>query len=506
MQERIDRGRVGRLTWLVTWLVGGLAALAVMGASLVFVLPAAAAAETLPALFSIAAVGAGIGAFYQTAVLRRRAEKVSGEMDALSARLLRLEARLAEPDRAATGLTSTVAEVTGEIALLGGIVRDLAVTVATQDRDVATLKDHVERSKAQAVAQPPLVAKAPPPAAVPAPDREQRARERAVIPSILPMPEPQDAANQPVPAQPAARDDRPATDRGEIRRFGAVLEAFESDRIELHLQPVVSLPQRKARFYEVLARLRLADDTILVPAEFLPTLEKSGLVADFDRKVLTRAAGIARHLAGRGSDARVSCNLSPASLEGGVLRAAGRIAEAYPDIADRLMLELSQHCWRTLDADTAGTVALLRQKGFAFALDRATDLRLDPLALAERGVAFVKLPAELLLRPEMGRGLDIAVGDLGTVLTRAGIRLVAERVEREEDVPNLIDLDVPLAQGFVFAPPRAIRPEVLAPSGAAAPAAPEPQPVPAPAIPLPVPPEADAGERRPFRTFLRRAG
>ncbi|HEX5868557.1 MAG TPA: EAL domain-containing protein, partial [Beijerinckiaceae bacterium] len=363
------------------------------------------------------------------------------------------------------------------------------------------------RSKAQAVAQPPLVAKAPPPAAVPAPDREQRARERAVIPSILPMPEPQDAANQPVPAQPAARDERPAPDRGEIRRFGAVLEAFESDRIELHLQPVVSLPQRKARFYEVLARLRLADDTILVPAEFLPTLEKSGLVADFDRKVLTRAAGIARHLAGRGSDARVSCNLSPASLEGGVLRAAGRIAEAYPDIADRLMLELSQHCWRTLDADTAGTVALLRQKGFAFALDRATDLRLDPLALAERGVAFVKLPAELLLRPEMGRGLDIAIGDLGTVLTRAGIRLVAERVEREEDVPNLIDLDVPLAQGFVFAPPRAIRPEVLAPSAGAAPVVPEPQPTPIAAEPLPAAvPSASFEERRPFRTFLRRAG
>jgi cyclic-di-GMP phosphodiesterase, flagellum assembly factor TipF len=512
MQERIDRGRVGRLTWLVTWLVGGLAASALVGGSLVFLLPAAAAAETLPVLFSIAAVGAGVGAFYQNVVLRRRAEKVSGEMDALSARLLRLEARLAEPDRAATGLTSTVAEVTGEIALLGGIVRDLAVTVATQDRDVATLKDQVERSKAQAVAQPPLAAKAPPPAAVPAPDREQRARERAIIPSILPMPEPQDAANQPAAsqrfsAQPAAREERPAPDRGEIRRVKAVLEAFDSDRIELHLQPVVSLPQRKARFYEVLARLRLADDTILVPAEFLPTLEKSGLVADFDRKVLTRAAGIARHLAGRGSDARVSCNLSPASLEGGVLRAAGRIAEAYPDIADRLMLELSQHCWRTLDADTAGTIALLRGKGFAFALDRATDLRFDPLALAERGVAFVKLPAELLLRPEMGRGLDIAVGDLGTVLTRAGIRLVAERVEREEDVPNLIDLDVPLAQGFVFAPPRAIRPEVLAPSGAATAAAPEPQPAPVAAEPLPAAvPSASFEERRPFRTFLRRAG
>jgi cyclic-di-GMP phosphodiesterase, flagellum assembly factor TipF len=499
MQDGIDRGRVGRIYWLV----GGLAVLAFSGGVAAPLLAPAAAvsAEALPWLFSIVAVGAAAGAFYQGKVLRGRAEKVSSEIDALSARLLRIEARLVEPDRQSTGLTSTVAEVTGEIALLGGIVRDLAVTVATQDRDVATLKDHLERSKAQAVVQPPLAAKAPPPAAPIVVDR--RARERAVIPSILPMPEPQDAANQP---SAPVREARPAADRGEIRRIGAVMEAFESDRIELHLQPVVSLPQRKSRFYEVLARLRLADDTILVPAEFLPLLEKSGHMADFDRKVLTRAAGVARHLVGRGSDARVSCNLSPASLDGGVLRAAARVAEAYPDVADRLVLELSQRCWRALDADTAGTIALLRKMGLGFALDRATDLRLDPLALAERGVSYVKLPVELLLRPPTGGGLDIAVSDLATVLTRAGIRLVAERVEREEDVPNLIDLDVPLAQGFVFAPPRAIRPEVLAPDAVPAAVA-QHEPQPAPAQPEAVAPVAvDAQERRPFRTFLRRAG
>jgi cyclic-di-GMP phosphodiesterase TipF (flagellum assembly factor) len=494
MQDEIDRSRVGTITWLV----GGLAALALAGgiAAPIFS-PVVLPADAFPLIFSIAAAGAGVGAFYQGVLLRRRADKVSSEMDALSTRLLRIEARLAEPERQSTGLTSTVAEVTGEIALLGGIVRDLAVTVATQDRDVATLKDHVERSKTQATVQPPLVAKAPPPVI----DLEQRARERAVIPSILPMPEPQNTA--PPPQQPG-HDVRAAMDRAEMRRFGAVMEALENDRIELHLQPIVSLPQRKSRFYEVLARLRLADDTILVPAEFLPALEKSGFVTDFDRKVLTRAASIARHLTGRGSDARVSCNLSPDSLEGGILRAAGRVAEAYPDVADRLILELSQRCWRALDADTAGTIALLRQKGLAFALDRATDLRLDPLALAERGVSFVKLPADLLLRPETGRGLDVAVGDMAAVLTRAGIRLIAERVEREEDVPNLIDLDVPLAQGFVFAPPRAIRPEVLAPVAAPVAQA-EPQPAPRPPEPVPAVP-ADTEERRPFRTFLRRAG
>lgn len=501
MQGRIDRGRVGGMFWIV----GGLVALTLAGgvAASIYVPALAASVHALPLMFSIAGISAGIGAFYQGALLRRRAEKVSSEMDALSARLLRLEARLAEPNRQpAPALTSTVAEVTGEIALLGGIVRDLAVTVATQDRDVANLKDHVERARAQASLQPPLVAKMQPPLATSVPDIEHRARARALIPSILPMPEPR----QPAP-QPSARETRPVADRLDNRRLGAIMEAFESDRIELHLQPVVSLPQRKSLFYEVLARLRLADDTILVPAEFLPILEKSGLVADFDRKVLTRAAAVARHLVGRGSDTRVSCNLSPASLEGGVLRAAGRVAEAYPDVADRLILELSQRCWRTLDADTAGTIALLRHKGLSFALDRATDLRLDPLALAERGVTYVKLPAELLLQPETGLGLDIAVGDLAAVLTRAGIRLVAERVEREEDVPNLIDLDVPLAQGFVFAPPRAIRPEVLTPAAAVAPVAQaEPQPVPASSSDAAAPATAEAQERRPFRAFLRRAG
>jgi cyclic-di-GMP phosphodiesterase TipF (flagellum assembly factor) len=109
-----------------------------------------------------------------------------------------------------------------------------------------------------------------------------------------------------------------------------------------------------------------------------------------------------------------------------------------------------------------------------------------------------------MIAADHGRGLDIEVSDLASVLRRAGIKLVAERVEREEIVPDLIDLDVPLAQGFVFAAPRAVRSEVLSPPAAGdAPAAAPHSPAP-PAEPVeePVPRE----ERLPFRAFLRRAG
>ena len=59
----------------------------------------------------------------------------------------------------------------------------------------------------------------------------------------------------------------------------------------------------------------------------------------------------------------------------------------------------------------------------------------------------------------------------------------------DADVPDLIDLDVPFAQGSAFAAPRPVRAEVLAASTSD----------------TPVPPTDPEPERRPFRSVLRRA-
>jgi cyclic-di-GMP phosphodiesterase TipF (flagellum assembly factor) len=186
------------------------------------------------------------------------------------------------------------------------------------------------------------------------------------------------------------------------------------------------------------------------------------------------------------------------------------VLESHPDVLGRLVLGISQRCWRTLEAETAGALSQLGARGVAFALDRATDLRLDPLALADRGVRFVKVPTSLLLRPEGAELPDYAMSDFAAVLARAGIRLVAEGVEREGDVPDLIELDVPLAQGSVFAPPRAVRPDVIGGAPAQPPARPAVPPAPEPkkdktGISIVPANAAKAGERVPLRSLLRRA-
>src|SRR6202041_873834 len=65
----------------------------------------------------------------------------------------------------------------------------------------------------------------------------------------------------------------------------------------------------------------------------------------------------------------------------------------------------------------------------------------------------------LLLDPKSSSTSDIHPSDLSDLLGRFGIDLIAERIEGERAVVDLLDFDVRFGQGFLFAPPRPLRPE-----------------------------------------------
>ena len=555
-------------------------AVALLLVAVLMLVPSAAPVAGLGLAAGIGGVAAAVVALRRAGAAVRQAEKLSGEIDLLSGRLLRLEAApLPAPGhvRAPEALAEGVAEVTAEIGLLGGIVRELAVAVEGQDREIADLRAdreaetaRAERTRAdarraaearaaeavradaarveagrraeearlvedtrlaeearaqEARAQEARAEEARLAEAALAADRAralQAARPVQPRPTVPAAVEPPRLAPRPFPPPPRAPEvvtsrlappvraaaPAPVPDDVLDRREAEIARALDEGQVEVHLQPVVTLPQRKVVLYEALPRLRVAD-VLLPPEAFLGALERRGRVPDLDRFLVARAATIARHLANRGSGAGVAFGLAPVSAaEPGFLRGLARLVDTHPDLAGRLVATLPQRTWRALDAEQAGALAALAGRGMILALDRAVDLRFDPRALAERAIRYVKVPGELLLRPRLlpsgsSTGPDVAVGDLATAFSRAGIGLVADGVEREEDVPDLLELDVPYAQGAAFAPPRAVRPEVLAPTEAAAPrtlAAPEPE------LPSPVVEEAEPPVRRSFRDFLRRAG
>ena len=58
-----------------------------------------------------------------------------------------------------------------------------------------------------------------------------------------------------------------------------IRNAIDGNRVDLFLQPVVTLPQRKVRYYESLTRLRTENGTVVMPADFIPPAEAGGLMA-----------------------------------------------------------------------------------------------------------------------------------------------------------------------------------------------------------------------------------
>ena len=60
-----------------------------------------------------------------------------------------------------------------------------------------------------------------------------------------------------------------------------------------------------------------------------------------------------------------------------------------------------------------------------------------------------------------GAGAEVAAEDFKKLLTRHGLNLIAERVEDEKTVVQLLDYAVDYAQGYLFGEPRAVREETL---------------------------------------------
>ncbi len=241
-----------------------------------------------------------------------------------------------------------------------------------------------------------------------------------------------------------------------------VRSIIDSGRIEIMLQPIVTLPQRKIKSYEVLSRLRTENGDTLLPEDFLDYLNNGDLGITFDTLVLFRAVQLVRRMQTRNKDIGVTVNLTSATLSGGnSFTSLVEFLSANRALASSLTLEISQAAYNNLGPLEFESMAAISELGFRFSLDNVRDLRIDVKGLFDRGFGAVKIPAEVLLGRAIDLPSDIHPADLSNLLARYGITLIADRIEAESIVIDLLDYDVQYAQGFLFAPPRPVKADVL---------------------------------------------
>jgi cyclic-di-GMP phosphodiesterase TipF (flagellum assembly factor) len=369
----------------------------------------------------------------QIADLSRGTADLARQVAEFGRRLSAIEGRLASAN--STG-ADRIQTVVGEINELGALVKQLAVSVANHDD---------------------MLAAAP----VGKPEHEPRNQSPLTAEDAAIAASPTVAALAPVASGPS---------RSQAQILAAVKGAIEESRIDIYLQPMVTLPQRKVRFYEAVTRLRDDRDQVLVADDFISVAEAAGLIGRIDHMVMLRCVQVLRRLMVRNKDVGVFCNVATATLgHPASFAQCLDFLEANRALAPSLVLEFKQATFRNLGPTESENLAALAQRGFRFSIDHVTDLRIEPRELADRGVRFIKVPAALLLDQRQTPVSDIHASDLSDLLGRFGIDLIAERIEGERAVVDLLDYDVRFGQGFLFAPPRPLRPEAASATGGAAP-------------------------------------
>jgi len=339
----------------------------------------------------------------QVAELSRRTAALEGQGDKIA-------------DSAAEKTRSANEAITGELAELGTLVKHLAETVALHELKFAGRRDFD-------VARPPG-------------ESLKGAATAAADPASI------------------------ADNRNEM--IETVRDAIDAGRVDLYLQPIVTLPQRKVRYYEAFTRLRTADGVVLTPAEFLEAAEAGGLMPQIDKLLLFRSVQVVRRLQLKNREIGLFCNISASTLnDSQIFPEILQFMDANRALANSLMPELRQGALRAMGLLETESLAALRELGFRFCMDGITDLRMEPRDLGERGIRYVKVPATLLLNEAGAGGSDIHAADLSDLLGRYGISLIAERIEGETQVVDLLEYDVRFGQGFLFSQPRPVRAEAL---------------------------------------------
>jgi diguanylate cyclase (GGDEF)-like protein len=236
-----------------------------------------------------------------------------------------------------------------------------------------------------------------------------------------------------------------------LRRHGLKGElqlALERRELILEYQPIVELASGDVVAAEALVRWHHPTRGRLLPSEFVPLAEETGLIIAVGQFVLEQACRRARSWEENGDGpGAVHVNLSAVELQdAGITAAVGEVLEKAPLRPECLVLEITESMAQNVQAST--TLRGLRELGVRLALDdfgtgysSLSYLRSLPLDILKIARPFV----EGVSRGHRESSFVRMIIDLARTLE---LQVIAEGIESAEELEALRRLDCDLGQGF----------------------------------------------------------
>jgi diguanylate cyclase (GGDEF)-like protein len=245
-------------------------------------------------------------------------------------------------------------------------------------------------------------------------------------------------------------------DEQKFVRQKTILSLFRSGNVQIHYQPVVDLQTGTVSAIEALARMADNDNSLLLPADFIPQLSAADLVALTDQ-VMAQSILDLHRLDKFGFPLNVGINFEPSTLaDPKAMQDLRRQVETSGIEPHRFILELLERADTLSLPDSQEALLELKSCGARVALDDVGSAYSSLLRVKELPVDMIKLDRSFLIGLEQQPKELRFLMNLVHLAQAIGLDLVAEGVESTASGDALAALGVQLAQGYSIARPMAI--------------------------------------------------
>jgi cyclic-di-GMP phosphodiesterase TipF (flagellum assembly factor) len=230
--------------------------------------------------------------------------------------------------------------------------------------------------------------------------------------------------------------------------------AVKQDRVDMFLQPIVGLPQRKMRFQEMFSRIRIRPGVYLPAERYIAVAMEQDLVPVIDNLLLLRGLQLIRDTEEENFNTAFFCNITSLTLNDP--KFMGDLVEfiaQHRTLAPRLVFEMGQQDIATMSAESLPVLDGLAKLGCRFSMDQVRSMSLDFSLLEARHVRFVKAEAVLMMAAMKEPGGFQRLKRLKSELDSHGIDLIVEKIETDRQLLDLLDLEIDYGQGYLFGKP-----------------------------------------------------
>ncbi len=224
------------------------------------------------------------------------------------------------------------------------------------------------------------------------------------------------------------------------------------------LQPILKLPEKSIVGFETLIRWQHPEKGIVMPNDFIPVAERTGVVQQLDRMMLQKACESLPHLQkrmnGNGQDLFVSVNLSGINFGTmDVVRTVGETLNKTGIDPKLIKLEITESALIGDPKLAENVLQGLKELGVTIALDDFGTGYSSLGYLHKFSIDDLKIDRSFVAQLHDGnKSIDIIRAIVG-LARNFNLNIVAEGIEKEQDVTVLNELGCDMGQGYLFSKP-----------------------------------------------------